>query len=93
MQARRHVGDKSLWDLSALMVTPLQMKNLGPSYVYNDDIHCYLSVPDSVSWKPMKVDGIGWQMLFGNPKPSDEDLFVELQKKRNIYVWKGPRLV
>jgi hypothetical protein len=89
----RHVGDKSFWDLTALMVTPLQMKNLGQNYVYHDDIHCYLSVPDSVSWKPIKTDGIGRQMLFGNPKPSDEtDPFFEFQKMRNIYLWKGPGL-
>ena len=41
----------------------------------------------------MKTDGIGRQMLFGNPKPSDEtDPFFEFQKMRNIYLWKGPGL-
>jgi len=89
----RHVGDKSFWDLTALMVTPIQMKNLEQNYVYHKDIHCYLSVPDSVSWKPMKIDGIARQMLFGNPKPSDEtDPFFEFQKTRNIYLWRGPGL-
>jgi hypothetical protein len=87
----RHVGDRSFWDLSAMMVTPIQMKNLGQNYVYYDDIHCYLSIPDSASWKPLKTTGIGMQMLFGNPKPSDEtDPFIDFDKTRKIYIWRGP---
>jgi hypothetical protein len=87
----RHIGDKSFWDLSTLMVTPLQMKNLGQNYLYHEEIHCFLSVPDSASWKPITVDGIDRQMLFGNPKPADDpDFLSEFQKKRKIYVWKGP---
>jgi hypothetical protein len=87
----RHIGDKSFWDLSTLMVTPLQMKNLGQNYPYHKEYHCYLSVPDSASWKPITVNGIDRQMLFGNPKPADEaDPLSEFQKTRKIYVWKGP---
>lgn len=74
------------------MVTPAQMKNLGRNYDWHGEINCYLSVPDS-TWKPMTVDGIGWQMLFCNPKPSDEaNPFFEFQKTRKIYVWIGPGL-
>jgi hypothetical protein len=87
----RHIGDKSFWDLSTLMVTPLQMKTLDPKYIYQKEINCFLSVPASASWHFIKVNGITMQMLFGNPKPSDEsDPLVEYNQKRNIYLWEGP---
>ena len=68
----RHIGDKSFWDLSTLMVTPLQMKTLDRKYIHQKEINCFLSVPASASWHFIKVNGITMQMLFGNPKPSDE---------------------
>jgi hypothetical protein len=44
---QRRAGDKSVWDLSNIAVTPDQAKTLGPQHVYQDDIHGYLSVPAS----------------------------------------------
>jgi hypothetical protein len=87
----RHLGEKSFWDLSTMMVTPLQMKTLPQHYVYYKDIHCCLSVHDSASWNLIKVNGITMQILFGNPeRTAESDPFFEFDRTRNIYFWKGP---
>ena len=95
----RHLGEKSFWDLSTLMVPPDQIKNLDHNiYVYHDDICCYLSVPESPSWEFVKTTANGLQMLFSNTTKSPysnkllngTDPLLESAKTRTIYLWKGP---
>jgi hypothetical protein len=95
------VGDGKVWNLSGLVVTSDQAKTLAPNYVYYDDIHCYLSVPASNSWKFVKTTEYGlWEMQYGatsdsgsHPKLSEEtDAKLEVAKTESLCLWKGPGL-
>jgi hypothetical protein len=93
-----HIGDTSIWDLSAMVITPAQAKTLSPAYIYYADIHCLLKVPESSSWSFVRTtESDLWQMLYPNTmdpnstKPSDNTIArLEMGKTLNILLWKCP---
>jgi hypothetical protein len=91
----RRVGTESIWDLSALTVTPNQIKSLGSNFIYNDVLQCYLSIPSTGSWKFMETDELGLgKMLLGqnadSPDPSlEQGSLMGLAKQFKISMWRG----
>jgi hypothetical protein len=95
---QRGMGGKSVWDLSTVTITPDQAKTLGPQYVYQSDIHCYLFLPasGSCSFLATTEDGM-WRMMHPNsPSPislipsKEAEALLELGKALKVHLWRWP---
>jgi hypothetical protein len=89
----RRVGTESILDVSALTVTPQQIKGLNDSFVYNDSIHAYLSLPASTSWKFIETDELGLMRMLSNSSggsnSADQTLIGQIGKQLKVSLWKG----
>jgi hypothetical protein len=99
LSIEHRVGEKSMWDLTDMVVTPDQAKTLDKRYVYNDQIHCFLDIPASNAWSFLETTEAGlWHLLHGNAaEPSNPETssnesqaLFELGKTLKICLWRGP---
>jgi hypothetical protein len=90
----RRVGTEAMLDVSILTVTPKQIKGLGASFVYNDGIRAYLSLPDLSSWKFVETTELGLLAMISNvteeSAESTSGVMGQFSKEFKVSLWRAP---
>jgi hypothetical protein len=88
----RRVGTESILDVSALTVTSRQIKSLGSDFIYNDEVHAYLSLPGSTSWKFIETDELGLSKMLSSPAGGTalgQSVLGQVAKQSKLSLWRA----
>jgi hypothetical protein len=93
----RHIGTEARWDVSALTITPTEVKELGRNFVYNDKIRAYLSMSGLKPWQFIETDELEFGAMVTNesvpPVESGLGILGQMAKEQKVCLWKGEEAI